>query len=326
MSCSEKPTEPVDLPVYNIIYESQNYFQSTLRLMSINSDGTNKTTLVDSGFCRDPKISADGKTFVFVAGNPSDIFSYSIVDSSIVNLTSSNQSEVFPQFSPDGMKIAFLINNDMYIMDSDGNNKLSLCNNNDGSRQPQYSPDGKSIIYISGDDLWIVNNDGSDNKMLHESRTDEKHYPIMGPKYSPKGNRIYFEEMRVNPQSGQELQIFSIYNDGSDKAQLTSIGTNWGFSFNPSGDRIAFCSDRDGNNEIYIMNNDGINKINLTHSPNSDYNPVFSPDGGYISFLSKLSSISDIFIMDTSGGNKRNISNDDANKDRDQQFNPIKVK
>jgi len=41
--------------------------------------------------------------------------------------------------------------------------------------------------------------------------------------------------------------------------------------------KIAFLSDRDGNNEIYVMNADGSEQTNLTNNPASDYSPSWSP-------------------------------------------------
>ena len=41
---------------------------------------------------------------------------------------------------------------------------------------------------------------------------------------------------------------------------------NW----SPDGQQIAFTSDRDGNWEIYVMNADGTNPINLTNHPAED--------------------------------------------------------
>jgi hypothetical protein len=46
--------------------------------------------------------------------------------------------------------------------------------------------------------------------------------------------------------------------------------------------RIAFVSDRDGNDEIYVMNADGSNQVRLTHSPADDWGHTWSPDGSKI--------------------------------------------
>ena len=44
-------------------------------------------------------------------------------------------------------------------------------------------------------------------------------------------------------------------------------------------ERIAFTSNRDGNNEIYVMDTDGKNKRRLTNNEASDSAPAWSPNG-----------------------------------------------
>jgi TolB protein len=53
----------------------------------------------------------------------------------------------------------------------------------------------------------------------------------------------------------------------------------------PSGTRIAFMSDRDGNENIYRMNaRDGTRQRRLTESAAPDNLPAYSPDGTRIAF------------------------------------------
>jgi TolB protein len=42
--------------------------------------------------------------------------------------------------------------------------------------------------------------------------------------------------------------------------------------------QIVFESDRDGNNEIFVMNADGSRQTNLTQSPGYDSSPVWSSE------------------------------------------------
>ena len=51
--------------------------------------------------------------------------------------------------------------------------------------------------------------------------------------------------------------------------------------------QIAFSSERDGNSEIYVMDDDGENLQRLTNHPDSDYSPSWSPDGKQITFMSR---------------------------------------
>ena len=73
--------------------------------------------------------------------------------------------------------------------------------------------------------------------------------------------------------------------DGTNKTQLT---TNPAYDlapvWNPSGDKIAFISDRSGNDNIWVMDSDGSNKMQLTEG--SNLYPAWSPDGTKISFVS----------------------------------------
>ena len=83
--------------------------------------------------------------------------------------------------------------------------------------------------------------------------------------------------------------------------------------------QIAFVSDRDRNDEIYVMDDDGKNQRNLTNHPSDDYAPSWSPDGTRIVFMSDRDGhvpkgdvlpTFEIYVMDADGGNQQNLTND----------------
>ena len=55
----------------------------------------------------------------------------------------------------------------------------------------------------------------------------------------------------------------------------------------PTTAKIVFMSKRDGISEIYMMNPDGSEQVNLTQHPAEDYNPAWSPNGKHILFSSR---------------------------------------
>ena len=65
--------------------------------------------------------------------------------------------------------------------------------------------------------------------------------------------------------------------------------------------RLLFSSNRDGNWEIYMMNADGSNQINLTHHPADDRGPVWSPDGKRVAFFSNRDGNEEIYVMYSDG-------------------------
>ncbi len=68
--------------------------------------------------------------------------------------------------------------------------------------------------------------------------------------------------------------------------------------------KIAFTSDRDGNMEIYVMNNDGTHQVRLTNNTDLDCLPTYSPDGRKIVFVNKKDSDVYIKVMNADGTNQ----------------------
>jgi Tol biopolymer transport system component len=74
----------------------------------------------------------------------------------------------------------------------------------------------------------------------------------------------------------------------STLVRLTNNNTMEGAPvWSPDGSRIAFWSNRDGKNEIYVMDIDGSNVKRLTTNLSDDDNPEWSPDGSKILFDSQ---------------------------------------
>lgn len=75
-------------------------------------------------------------------------------------------------------------------------------------------------------------------------------------------------------------------------------------------DRILFMSRRDGTKEVFVMNADGTNPINLTNDPKGhDYAPVWSPDHIKIAFTSSRDLNDEIYVMNADGTNQVNLTN-----------------
>ena len=79
------------------------------------------------------------------------------------------------------------------------------------------------------------------------------------------------------------------------------------FANAPATPKIAFTSDRDGNLEIYTMNPDGSEQVNLTRHPASDFQPAWAPTGRQILFTSNRDGRADLYLMDGDGANVQKV-------------------
>jgi len=72
-------------------------------------------------------------------------------------------------------------------------------------------------------------------------------------------------------------------------------------AWTPDRSKIAFTSDRDGNGEVYLMDADGSNQVNLTNHPANDMAPTWSPDGSRFVFTSDRDGDWKVYAMNVDG-------------------------
>ncbi|CAN5171305.1 hypothetical protein BH20ACT24_BH20ACT24_01620 [soil metagenome] len=85
-------------------------------------------------------------------------------------------------------------------------------------------------------------------------------------------------------------------------APLQDKGNGW----------IAFASDRTGNDEVFRMDFDGGNQINLTDHPASDSQPAWSPKGDKIAFTTDRAGNDEIYLMNADGTGISRLTTDPA--------------
>ncbi len=106
--------------------------------------------------------------------------------------------------------------------------------------------------------------------------------------------------------------------------RVTRLTVNPAFDYapvlSPDGRRIAFVSDRDGNDGIYLMAADGTHVTRLTRNAGRNVDPVFSPDGRWIAFVSSRDGNEEVYMMRADGTRQTNLSRRPA-YDFHPQFN-----
>lgn len=75
---------------------------------------------------------------------------------------------------------------------------------------------------------------------------------------------------------------------------------------------IAFTSDRSGAWDIWVMEPDGSNPVNLTRHDSIDFSPAWSPNGTRIAFFSSRNGARDIWVMNVDGSDPLNLTAHDS--------------
>lgn len=172
----------------------------------------------------------------------------------------------WPRWSPDGRRVLFIFDKEIRVIDVDGSNQVTVVQDAFG---PTWSPDGRRIAYttwqfLSGRKargaIWTSNADGTHPTQITTT-------PLPGiPDWSPDGKKIVFagregEDIDTDPQ---------IYVVDLENGALTQLTDNLRFisgpSWSPTGSQIVFS--QWGN--IWSMDADGNNKVQLTDNPRPD--------------------------------------------------------
>ena len=224
------------------------------------------------------------------------------------------------------------ISGDIFVMPPIGLPQVQLTTARPDDAQSAWSPDGRRIAFKSrrngNNELYVMNPDGSDQTRLTNSfRVSEGQ-----PAWSPDGTRLLYRQTPDNPIV-QDADIWQIDVDPAApnaRPVLERTGDERYPSYSPDGTKILFRGDQDlidhsGDEELYVMNADGTDVVQLTHNDVFDSAPAFSPDGTRIAFESARDSgdplALDIYVMNADGTGVRRLTTDPAH-DEGPIFSP----
>ncbi len=143
---------------------------------------------------------------------------------------------------------------------------------------PQFSPDGKSVVFAStrsgSVQIWRADRSG-DNAVELTFGADST---VGTPRWSPDGRRIAFDA----GLKGEQPDIYVVGADGGPTRRITKdpamdILPSW----SSDGRWIYFCSNRDGQQDIWKISPDGGHPVLVTRN---GWESFASADGRYLYF------------------------------------------
>lgn len=285
---------------------------------------TNQTHLGSSALKNEQILFSskrDGNFEVYVMNDDSTL---------VMRLTNNLKTDYALNWSPDGNFILFYSdrsgNEEIWRMKADGTDAINLTNAPSNERSACYSPDGKKIVFISDrdnltQDLYLMNADGSNTKRI----TFNKTY-CESPVWSNDGKQILFTtEVKSNKddKSGNG-EIVIVQADGSNQQRLTKrVGFDSGADVSPDGKQVAFYGkSATGKSDIFIMNLDGSDVINVTNDDAEDYSPSWSANGSWLAYTSGSAANYDIWKINVRTKEKVRLTSQ-LKRDETPYYKPI---
>jgi Tol biopolymer transport system component len=252
------------------------------------------------------RLNKQAEKFVFAqktgeTDESTEIFTIDVDGQNLQRLTDNNYWDLYPAWSPDGMRIAFLSKRDndldIYMMNTNGSDQHMFYDS--GSHDADIDWAGDTIVFTSGFKIWSIKDDGTRLTQItnptNAGQWGQANLPIgdYDPRLRSEGLKIVFERLEDPESSHGNYNIFTINSDGAQETRLTNTNYSQGLaSWSRSGDRIVYvvaAINNEGKYDMYMMEADGSDNHSITpeYFPSNFlcYSPIFSKDDSEIYFI-----------------------------------------
>lgn len=273
-----------------------------------------------------PSWSPDSRKVVFATYDIhfAEIWSVTVDDSSLLQLTWNQPLSFDPIISPDGLSLYysgaspaknfFLWRVSLSPETGKAIGKPVEVANTSSSviRCPTFSADGKKLFYslISmKNNIWSVPVSPATGEATGPpvQLTRDTIFRKSFPSFSPDGNRIAYSLWAT----GTNVDVWIMDADGKNQQQLTTEPTNESLaSWLPDGKSVVVLSNREGRHGLWEVSlSDGKAKWLLDYKL-AGPNPKVSPDGKTVAFHSRQGGVINISVIPLTGGETHQLTFD----------------
>ncbi|OAV72672.1 hypothetical protein Barb6_00924 [Bacteroidales bacterium Barb6] len=172
---------------------------------------------------------------------------------------------------------------------------------------PNWTPDGKWLVFNSGGKLYRLSPDKPEAPELipsdfavncnndHLITTDGKQIAISHGTKEDRRSRVY-----TLPVTGGTPRL------------ITPLAPSYLHGWSPDSKYLAYCAERNGNFDVYIIPAEGGEEIRLTTSEDLDDGPEYAPDGKHIWFNSVRSGLMQVWRMNADGTEQTQMTFDEG--------------
>ena len=244
----------------------------------------------------------------YISGVAQGIYLMDLPGGAVTQVMPSN-AYGYPKWSPDGQWIAFSGgasgNSQIYVVRPDGTALRRVTDGSGDSYHPSFSPDGTRIAFaqVYGN-LFIINFDGTNLTNLGVRASD--------PEWSPDGTKIAYSNWANGGGYNSDLFVYDLTTQ--TQTQITHHAPGEAFNlavWSPDSRYLAVWKvSADGPGDVWRMNSDGGNPVNLTaYLVGGWYPGCWLPDGEYFFFFGAETGYSDLWVMKADGSGRNRLTN-----------------
>ena len=212
----------------------------------------------------------------------------------------------------------------LYSAKPDGSDLTQLTHSTTWDvRWPSADPSGPIIYELNGE-LHVFDTHGAADRKLDISVPDD------GLASRPRHQSVarYVEDFALSPNGARALftargDIFTVPAEHGPTRNLThsSSAHDKGARWSPDGRKIAFISDRSGEEELYLVDQDGHGEPErlTTNGDMMRYPPAWSPDSKFLAFADKAGRL---WALEVANRRLTQVARDSGGYIGDQSWSP----
>ncbi|GHT10159.1 hypothetical protein AGMMS4956_01050 [Bacteroidia bacterium] len=170
---------------------------------------------------------------------------------------------------------------------------------------PNWTPDGQWLVYNSGGRLYKL----SPTKPAEPAEINTDFATTCNNDHVITADGKYIA-ISHQPADDHRSRIYVLPFAGGVPRLVTPLAPSYLHGISPDNKYLAYCAERNGNYDVYVIPFEGGDEIRLTTAQGLDDGPEYSPDGKHIWFNSVRSGLMQVWRMNADGTEPTQMTTD----------------